>query len=223
MTPGTTMPFVAKKRRANSRCAGTQVPHEVQIAAALVESPRLQVRPVSELHVEVVVVVALPRRQISRIGRPHALQRHWRRTAARRGAVEVLHQVVVPLRRPVGHLHPRCAPETSPPGGVRAQEACEAAREGRPRARPREREGPRAIPAGRDRHRDLRDGAHSAAFDVDRVPTGREPPPARARRTMRSRPCGRARSQASTARPARPAAGARGCRTPAAWPPARSR
>ncbi len=64
--------------------------------------------------------VTLPRRQPVLVGGPHSLQRHRRRTAARRRAVEVLDQVVVRLHGLVGHRQVGRRPEGLPPREVRA-------------------------------------------------------------------------------------------------------
>ena len=57
------------------------------------------------------MIVALPRRQPAGVGGPHALQRHRRRALARRGAVEVLDEVVVAQRDGVRNRDARGGPE----------------------------------------------------------------------------------------------------------------
>ena len=74
---------------------GQPVPEVVEEARAFVEVAGGPVGDVGHLGVEVVVVIAFPRRQRAGVRRPDALQGHRRRAAARGGAVEVAHQVVL--------------------------------------------------------------------------------------------------------------------------------
>ena len=77
------------------------VPQVVEERQALVEMPGPLVGDVGHLGVEVVVVVALPRRQAAIVGGPDSLQRHRRRATSRGGAMEILDEIIFPRDRNV--------------------------------------------------------------------------------------------------------------------------
>ncbi len=83
--------------------------------------PRALITHVAHLGVEIVVIIALPRREGSGIRRPYPLQRHRRRPAPRGGSVEIADQIIVPLDVQLGNGDGRLRPELRPPGRVRPE------------------------------------------------------------------------------------------------------
>ena len=67
---------------------GQQLPVEVEERTALVEMPGRLVAHVGHLRVEIIVIIALPRRQGARVGRPDSLQRHGRCPETRGSAIK---------------------------------------------------------------------------------------------------------------------------------------
>ena len=98
---------------------GQAVPEVIEEACAFLEVAGGAVGDVGHLGVEVVVVIALPRRERAGVGGPDTLQGHRRRTAARGGAVEIPHQAVLLKDVWLGDNETRTLPEAGPPGRVR--------------------------------------------------------------------------------------------------------
>ncbi len=95
-----------------------QIPKHIEKRSALLKLTRRLISHVTHLGVEVVVVIAFPRRQAPRVRRPYSLQRHGRRAPPRGGPVKVTHQVVMLEQVRFGNEDLRTVPECGPPTAV---------------------------------------------------------------------------------------------------------
>ena len=147
-----------------------QFREEVQVARAFIEIPGGVVANVRHLRVEVVVIIAFPRRQAAVVRRPNTLQRHRRRAPPRGCAVEVAAEHGVILDGRLGHLKARLPPEVPPPRDVWLQHRRVPLGHGRGATPTGQSQRVRIVVAGSDRDRDEGFISGVARFETNAVP-----------------------------------------------------